>query len=618
MRGSKGGRRPPDGEIRLSQVVTSYGPGSMVDLPERSVIVSGLDHWRFPTGERTRVSEPRLAAAAAAALGLEEVALYEPPVNAEDPRSPGAGVPAFIFPTWFLAQVDETWTDPVTKKVYRTRPLVEWGHLVERRWLDADRKKREVVPVRFVAACADGHISDINWYAYVYKDFSAGRRGQLWLDEGGISNDFSEIFVRCEATGARRALSDAKAPGARALGLCNGRRPWLGGQSRERGCEEESRLLVRSASNAYFSQTLRVISIPDRQDALRQRVDPLWEDFLQYCEDEADVARERRKARVAAQIEGFTDAEVWAHLQARRDPQSAPKRGVKQAEIETLLASEEAVGEDRPDGDFYARGRSLPNLPPWLDQRLERVVLVHRLREVVTQIGFTRFEPEEPDPDGQFDLEVARAALAAETTWLPAYQNRGEGVLLSFRRSAIEAWMKQAGVRRRGEQLLAGLGTWFARKGQPERTPGPSILPYLMLHSLSHLLITAVALECGYSSSAIGERVYAGAGGFGVLLYTGTAGSEGTLGGLVAVGERIEHHLSTALELGRLCSNDPVCAYHEADDPREERFRHGAACHGCLLISETSCERRNELLDRALVVPTVYTPDAAFFPMSGL
>lgn len=98
------------------------------------------------------------------------------------------------------------------------------------------------------------------------------------------------------------------------------------------------------------------------------------------------------------------------------------------------------------------------------------------------------------------------------------------------------------------------------------------------------------------------------------MLHTGTSGSEGTLGGLVDVGRRIEHHLGKALEYGRLCSNDPVCAQHQPDDEQEDRFLHGAACQGCLLVAETSCERRNEMLDRALVVDTVEGLGAEFFP----
>jgi len=166
-------------------------------------------------------------------------------------------------------------------------------------------------------------------------------------------------------------------------------------------------------------------------------------------------------------------------------------------------------------------------------------------------------------------------------------------------------------VKDRQNELTKGFLAWKKQKGGASATfPG---LPYIMLHSLSHLLITALSLDCGYSASSIRERIYAGEAGFGILLYTGSPGSEGTLGGLVDVGKDIGRHLERALELGRLCSNDPVCSEHSPANALEERYLHGAACHGCLLTAETSCERRNELLDRALVIPTVSTPSAAFF-----
>src|SRR5205085_12629946 len=113
--------------------------------------------------------------------------------------------------------------------------------------------------------------------------------------------------------------------------------------------------------------------------------------------------------------------------------------------------------------------------------------------------------------------------------------------------------------------------------------------------------------------SSIRERVYALAAGYGILLYTGTPDADGTLGGLIETGRRIERHLHAALELGRLCSNDPVCAQHDPQSPHELRFLHGAACHGCLLIAETSCEQHNDFLDRTLAVPTVEDLGAEFF-----
>ena len=607
-RRNRGKKIPPTGELRQSQMLTTFGPGSMVDLPNHAVLIGGLDHWQF--AERRRIFEDRLEGRLRDLLSLDELTLYAPPVDNGDANAPRSGVTAFLFPAWFLAQIDQTYEAP-DGRVYRTRPLVPYDRLVKGGYLNRDRKVVPVVPVRFVQACVKGHISDIDWYAYVRETYEHDRAGPLWFDEGGAGNDFAEIFIRDERNNNnRRQLSHATIPGGNVLGTCSGRKPWLGPRIWD-NCEEKNRLLTRSASNAYFSQTLSVIAIPDTDAKLKDAVDEVYEDFLQYCEGVDDVNRERRKQKVMNAIEGHSDEAVWADIERRKGNATVETRSIKQAEIETLMAQPDTVGEDVPGGDFYARARSLVGLPAAFQGRLDRVVLVHRLREVVAQVGFTRFEPAMPDIDGELSLNVEPAPLARETTWLPAIENKGEGVFLSFSQQAIDNWMARPAVKARAEQLVAGFESWVERKGADQASfPG---LPYLMLHSLSHLLITAVSLECGYSASAIRERVYAGEYGYGILLYTGAAGSEGTLGGLVDVGRDIDGHLRRALEIGRLCSNDPVCSQHDPANLHEERFLHGAACHGCLLIAETSCERRNEFLDRALVVPTVSSPDTAFF-----
>jgi hypothetical protein len=604
-------RVPPTGELRQSQLLTTFGPGSMVDLPNHSVLIGGLEFW---AGDQERIFEERLEDYLRERLRCPELKLYAPPVDSGDPAAPRTGITAFQFPTWFLGQVEETWTAP-DGRVYRTRPLLPWERLVKGGYLDRDRKIKPVVPVRFVRACVRGHISDIDWYGFVRKDYTTEHTGDLWLDEGGAGNDFGEIYVRDVKNGdQRRPLSEAMVRDAPVLGKCNGRSPWLGPYVHE-PCDKPSRLLVRSASNAYFSQTVGVIAIPDANEAVREAVDRAWEDHLEYAESMDDVRRERRRAKVKAALEGFSDEEVWAEIQRRTSGQPPKKQGIKEPELITLLAQKPSLGEDKPEGDFYARAHPLGPLPAEAQGKLDRLVLVHRLREVTAQIGFTRFEATLPDIDGELDLEIELAPLARDLTWLPAFQNRGEGVFLSFSSEAIDAWLARPGVQARGEQLVRGFEVWRERKGQERaRFPG---LPYIMLQSLAHLLITSLSLDCGYSASAIRERIYAFEAGYGILLYTGTPGSEGTLGGLVQMGRNIGRQLELALERGRLCSNDPVCAQHDPSDHLEERYLHGAACHGCLLIAETSCERRNELLDRALVVPTVATPDAAFF-MGGL
>ena len=619
-------KRPPSGEIRQSQILSTFGPGAMVDLPDYSILIGGLNHWH---GDKKRIYEERLEERVAEILGVNDIALYAPPVDEKDPKASRTGITAFAFPSWFVAQVEETWPKSneaapnTNSKVYRTRPLLPWGSLVSGKYLNADKKKVPVVPMRFVQACLNGHISDINWYRFVHEESQPKCRGLLWFDEGGSGNDFADIFVRCEACKARRQLSDATVPNGKVLGKCEGNRPWLGPKAQElcfsqaTGKPEYNRLLVRSASNAYFSQVLSVISLPDANAALQNAVNSVYEDFLQYTESSDEVKKERRKQKVAVALAGFSDEAVWAEIQRRQSGQGKEYKSIKQVEIETLLSSPFEVGEDIPDSDFYARARQLDTLKPELLSRIERIILVHRLREVIAQIGFTRFEAIMPDIDGDLDIQVRRAALDIEPSWMPAIENKGEGVFIAFRKEAIENWLKRDAVKQRGRKLNKGFEIWRQQKGiaqEKAKFPG---LPYIMLHSLSHLLIAAVSLECGYAASSIRERIYAGDSGYGILLYTGSPGSEGTLGGLVEVGNRIEYHLEVALEMGRLCSNDPVCAQHQPDAEQEDRFLHGAACHGCLLIAETSCERRNEFLDRALVVATVEGTGAEFFEDKG-
>jgi len=144
-------------------------------------------------------------------------------------------------------------------------------------------------------------------------------------------------------------------------------------------------------------------------------------------------------------------------------------------------------------------------------------------------------------------------------------------------------------------------------------------LPYILLHSLSHALMEEIALDCGYPLSSLKERVYAIIGNgadrpdrFGILIYTASSGAQGTLGGLTAAAERIPTLVANALDRLSLCSNDPVCADHDPSVAGDERSLLGAACHACLLVPETSCEARNNYLDRALLGATVAETQAGF------
>ena len=94
---------------------------------------------------------------------------------------------------------------------------------------------------------------------------------------------------------------------------------------------------------------------------------------------------------------------------------------------------------------------------------------------------------------------------------------------------------------------------------------------------------------------------------------TAAADSEGTLGGLVSLGEpmTLGRHLDHSLEQARLCASDPLCEEHH---PWKDGITlHGAACHACLFSPETSCERGNRYLDRTTLVRTLNSDRVSFF-----
>ena len=138
----------------------------------------------------------------------------------------------------------------------------------------------------------------------------------------------------------------------------------------------------------------------------------------------------------------------------------------------------------------------------------------------------------------------------------------------------------------------------------------------MLIHSFAHALIRQLAIECGYTSASISERIYSqnpddGPAMAGVLIYTSAPDSEGTLGGLCALGDpdKLGRHIERALEKVTLCSSDPLCSEHEIGG---NDTLHAAACHACSFLPETSCERGNKYLDRAVLVPTL-DRNAAFF-----
>jgi len=395
--------------------------------------------------------------------------------------------------------------------------------------------------------------------------------------------------------------------GAESLPACRGRHPHL--DRFDEGCKEKPRGILLGASNGWFPVTLSVLAIPMTGEPLEQIVADNWK-VLETIKERPHVDIILPSLIAANQLPGiekYDHDKIWTAIEAQRTGDT----GVEQND---LKAPEwEVLTQEEPPKDYPFFMSKMAEVPKGFENVLEGVLLLERLREVNALLGFTRVEAPE---EGQGDDAAPRAPLSWDApSFVPATEVHGEGIFLQFKTDALKTWAKKSGVEGRDAVLMNGHRGWrMKRKLDPnEGYPG---VRYLLLHTLAHVLIRELALQCGYNAASIRERIYAdvddGNDQAGVLIYTAAADSDGTLGGLVELGnpENLGPMISRALDRAKVCASDPLCAEH---DPSKDQSLHGAACHACGLVSETSCEVGNRFLDRALLVPTFETTDAAFF-----
>ena len=617
--------RNPVGEVRPSQLLWTYGPGALVDLPSLSVVTMGIDQW--DQGNCPPIQEARLLAAVRKVLGPQVDSLRMPPFKEGDESDrfgaqANVGVPVRPFPRWMrcvkcglLSPFDH---QLFSLKVDRFRP--ERTRFVHKGCTGSpDRQSRakdaDAVPARFLLACRNGHLDDFPWRYYVHGGNSACQ-GKLFFYESGASLQTENLWVKCEGDnvncqGVSKSLAQAfgKA-GKENLPACRGRHPHLGYFENE--CGEEARAVLLGSTNSWFPITISALAIPQTEDPLSQLVRDGWDSFADL-ESEAEVSGSLKTIKrngTLPGIEKYTPQQVWAAIEAHRN--GAEAAAVTESDIKG--PEWEVLTQPNPPTDYPHFMSKKVGTPPSFTRQISRVLLLERLREVNALIGFTRVEA--PDAAAEAAEQPQMAALSkSKPDWVPASQVHGEGIFIQFDESALVAWEALPAVAKVDAMLRGGHRGWRnSRQLDPnEGYPG---IRYAMLHTLSHLLIRELALECGYNAASIRERIYADITGdssqAGVLIYTAAADSDGTLGGLVELGkpENLGRLMEQALNRSKICSSDPLCSEHDAE---KDRSLHGAACHACSLVAETSCERGNRYLDRSLLIPTLERTDAAFF-----
>lgn len=589
------------GDLRPSQLITTFGPGAIMDLPDMSVIIAGIDRW--DTKLCHRIDEPRLIKK----LGVKR--LLSPPISDNDTNQ--GTLPAFRFPRYLVC--------PECRRLApASQFMIDDKQVATCACRTGDPPR--AFPVRFVVVCPRGHVSDFPWIAYVHRGRTDCAGRHLRLIERGLSGSIADVEVVCDDCGAVRKMNEAFGdPKPEVLGTCPGERPWL--RDGTEHCDERAphlRVVLRGASNVYFPTVVSALSIPPFTDPVHEAISAVFDRMAKV--DSPEKLHQFLEVGSYEELDGLDEAEIWLALQQQRKLPSGESADLMYPEWQAL------TGGAAPGGkmEFETEPQQVPQLFKGL---LSRLVMVKRLIEVRALTGFTRIDPPPDTTDLVLDDDtvsvVSRRAHLSKSRlgWLPALETRGEGVFFALDFAALHKWENKASVQSVATAMAHALERYCDDRSIPRETrPAFPGARYVLLHTLSHVLMRQLCVESGYSATSLRERIYCRTNPdeemAGVLIYTATPDSEGSLGGLVELGrtDRFSDSLYRALQEARLCSADPLCAEHE---PEAVGDLNGAACHACCLAPETSCEHSNRFLDRSFLIPTVSGSDRAFFVSGG-
>lgn len=612
------------GQLRPSQMLHTFGVGAIVDLPNIAAMIMGIDDWNVAN---TRdIGEERLLAAVRGRLGSQVQSLKAPPMPPETYEMSSVfdaesriGVPVAVFPRWLrcpycslLARVDSG--------LFELK--IEPGKPDRTRYVHANCMKPghspTAVPARFLVSCPEGHLDDFPWIDFVHEGQPCDAP-QLRLEEYGVAGTASDVWVRCTNCDKKSPMSKAFGEEAeKNMPQCRGRRPHLR-DFEEEGCKERMRTLLLGASNSWFSVNLSSLSIPRAGERLGQLIEENWS-VLSGCTSLETFKAVRGALAALGQLSTlseFDDDEIWRAIEERQQQESIVDEGnvadLKSPEWEVFSNPSQANNGT----DFRLR---VEDVPRGLEKYFSNIVLVDRLREVRALVGFTRIEsPGDYADPGEIPSNRMAPISRKPPNWVPASETRGEGLFIQFQEKTLQKWEALPKVIARSGRFLKAHRQWRKKRELDPPESGFPGIRYVLLHSFSHALMRQLALECGYTAASIRERIYSAGphaekGSMaGVLLYTAAPDSEGTLGGLVSLGDprTLGRHIEQALGQMQLCSSDPLCAERNPD--LEGRTLHAAACHACLFSAETSCERGNKYLDRSVLVETVGCDGCAFF-----
>lgn len=588
--------------IRRSQLITPFGVGSIIDLPEDSLMLLSTDYW--VVDETTKVVDERLSRR----LGVSgfNSPIVKPETNnfSSNGASQNEVMPFTRFPNVHFCSI----------KSCRKLKYVDSRKSFSGR---CDCKyKAKLLPVRFVVACPDGHISDFPWFEWVHgqdRDHEQNCFGDVddlkFFTSSGAG--LASFGIKCTKCSKTRTLAGAGGKEALKNIPCRGESPWLGGvEGTTKQCSETPVLIQRGGSNVYFPNVVTSIKIPPYSKRANKIIEynlgKLSEEPV--IDGELSLKHEIILDLLATQNKISVDELINAY-KARLDDdedngaQSISEDEFRHAEYEAFIKG----GLGQIGDDLRTKEEKIEDLGR-VKNFFDKLILVEKLVETRALSSFSRLTPAT-----HTDKRACSISRNKNLNWLPAINAVGEGIFISINQKILAEWAQRRETKDRALRISQSMekSTIYSRRS------GEKIdASFILLHTLSHILIRRLAFDCGYGSSSLKERIYSGnVNGqlmSGILIYAADTSADGTLGGLIAMGspKRFEDVLVGALEDCLNCSNDPLCMDSFGQGPGSLNL---SACHACALVPETSCEESNCFLDRGMLVGSSEKPMIGFF-----
>jgi hypothetical protein len=631
--------------IRSSQLVSTFGIGQIMNFPnDVSVLIGGLNLWKeeFDVRQRSegnmnwddfKIREPRLQRALRVKYFIRP---FDYRTSSQENRM--LYIPAVRFPGW--------------------HHCVKCGRMVKRSLgYQAEPAKCEcgskMIPVRFVAACPEGHIQDVPFEEWVHNGKPcANGTPQLTYQSFAGSGDLSSIYIKCHCNKTRslaglmnvgRENGEVYNSALASIGLadggsrasldnpnnqneqgeyCRGEKPWLGvkGIRELDECGSHLHVLIRGGTNVHYPMVRSALFLPQQEDK-----SAIIEEIVKEHKTEIEELWNADKLRSMIRIylrgihqvkTGSVEVdEVIAYLENQGNQEEEEvinEHKLRYEEYNFILD-----GRGQEGSEFKATSKNIDNYDDheFLGQYIDRIILVERLKETRVFTGFRRIDSYNSQDYANVNELKKKLSTKHVVDWLPATEVYGEGIFIKFRDDVIDTWLKKQG-KNLGAVLNRYHGAMQRRfRDYEDRPLSPA---FIMMHTFAHTLIKRLCFNCGYGTSALRERLYFSAGAErmnGIMIYTSSGDSEGSLGGLVKQGTEtfFGKLFKEAIEDARWCSADPVCSDIGQRAGQGPDNVNGSACHNCCILPETSCEEFNQLLDRATITGTLDHPEWAFF-----